>query len=169
MKNNIKFLTVLALLFLGEAKAQIGFGTNSPDASAALEIKANGSAVGLLLPRLTTAQRDASIKSPSAGLVIYNSSTNALEVVVSGSLWLNVIYGSTNAAASGVSSSTGNVGIGTTTPDANAALDVKSTTKGLLLPQSSTDPNGVEGMIYYNSASDTVKLYNGSSWIALIN
>jgi hypothetical protein len=169
MKNNIKFLTVLALLFLGEAKAQIGFGTNSPDNSAVLEIKANGSAVGLLLPRLTTAQRDASIKSPSAGLVIYNSSTNALEVAVSGSLWLNVINGTTTAATSGVSSSTGNVGIGTTSPDANAALDVKSTTKGFLLPQSSTDPNGVEGMIYYNSASDTVKLYNGSSWIALIN
>lgn len=167
MKNNIKFLTVLALLFLGEAKAQIGIGTNTPDASAALEIKANPPAIGLLLPRLTTVQRDASIKSPSAGLVIYNSSTNTLELAISGSLWLNVINGTTTAATSGVSSSTGNVGIGTTSPDANAVLDVKSTTKGFLLPQSSTDPNGVEGMIYYNSASDTVKLFNGSSWIAL--
>lgn len=167
MKNNIKFLTVLALLFLGEAKAQIGIGTNTPDASAALEIKANPPAIGLLLPRLTTVQRDASIKSPSAGLVIYNSTTNTLELAISGSLWLNVINGTTTAATSGVSSSTGNVGIGTTSPDANAVLDVKSTTKGFLLPQSSTDPNGVEGMIYYNSASDTVKLFNGSSWIAL--
>jgi hypothetical protein len=167
MKNNIKFLTVLALLFLGEAKAQIGIGTNTPDTSAALEIKANPPAIGLLLPRLTTVQRDASIKSPSAGLVIYNSTTNTLELAISGSLWLNVINGTTTSATSGVSSSTGNVGIGTTSPDANAALDVKSTTKGFLLPQSSTDPNGVEGMIYYNSVSNTVKLFNGSSWIAL--
>jgi hypothetical protein len=165
MKKNIKFLIVLVLLFFGEAKAQIGIGTDTPDASAALEIKANESAIGLLLPRLSTAQRDASIKSPSAGLVVYNSTTNALEVAISGSLWLNVINGTTNAATSGVSSSIGNVGIGTTSPDANAVLDVKSTTKGVLLPQSSTDPTGVTGMIYYNSTSDTVKLYNGTSWI----
>jgi hypothetical protein len=167
MKKNIKFLIVLVLLFFGEAKAQIGIGTDTPDASAALEIKANESAIGLLLPRLSTAQRDTSIKSPSAGLVVYNSTTNALEVAISGSLWLNVINGTTNAATSGVSSSIGNVGIGTTSPDANAVLDVKSTTKGVLLPQSSTDPTGVTGMIYYNSTSDTVKLYNGTSWIDL--
>jgi hypothetical protein len=53
MKNKILFLIAFTILFLGEAKAQIGIGTNTPDASAALEIKANGSAVGLLLPRLT--------------------------------------------------------------------------------------------------------------------
>jgi hypothetical protein len=102
-------------------------------------------------------------------LVIYNSTTNTLELAISGSLWADVVNGTTTAATSGVSSSIGNVGIGTTSPDANAALDVKSTAKGVLLPRSATDPTAITGMIYYNTNSDIVKLYNGTSWITLTN
>ena len=162
-------LTTLTLVFSNSIFSQVGIGTNTPAASAKLDIQANGSAVGLLLPRLTTVQRDANIKSPSAGLVIYNSTTNSVEVAISGSLWVNVLNGESTAAASGTTLSTGQVGIGTTTPDANAVLDVTSTDKGVLLPQSASDPTGVAGMIYYNTASNTVKLYNGAAWIALIN
>jgi hypothetical protein len=71
--------------------------------------------------------------------------------------------------ASGTTSSTGKIGIGTASPNANAVLDVTSTTKGVLLPRSTVDPTGVEGMIYYNTTSDIVKLYNGTSWITLTN
>jgi len=48
--------------------AQIGVGTTSPKASAALDIESTTK--GLLLPRLTAAQRDA-IVSPVAGLAVY--------------------------------------------------------------------------------------------------
>ena len=102
-------------------------------------------------------------------MAIYNSTTNTLELAISGSLWVNVIYATTNAVASGTTSSTGKLGIRTTSPDANAVLDINSTTKGVLLPRSSTDPTGVEGMMYYNTTADMVKLYNGTSWIELIN
>jgi hypothetical protein len=159
----------LIALFLNNAHAQIGIGTNTPDASAALDITASGSAVGLLLPRLTTAQRDANIKSPSVGLVIYNLSTKVLEVAVSGSLWSDLVNGTTSAVASGATSSTGKVGIGTNTPNANSVLDVTSTTKGILLPKAANDPTAVEGMIYYNTTADIVRYYNGTSWITLTN
>ena len=151
------------------SQAQVGIGTTTPDASAALDITARGSVIGLLLPRLTTTQRDATIKSPTAGLVIYNSSINALQVSISGSLWLNVFNSTTSAAASGTTTSTGRVGIGTTSPNANAALDVMSTTKGILLPRSASDPTGVTGMIYYNTTTDQVRLYNGTTWVVLTN
>jgi hypothetical protein len=54
-----------------------GFGTASPDAKAALTV--TSTTKGFLPPRMTTAQRDA-ITSPTAGLVLYNSTTNKLQV-----------------------------------------------------------------------------------------
>lgn len=162
----ISFLLIIAATF---TQAQVGIGTTTPDASAALDITARGSVIGLLLPRLTTTQRDATIKSPTAGLVVYNSSINALQVSISGSLWLNVFNSTTSAAASGTTTSTGRVGIGTTSPNANAALDVKSTTKGILLPRSASDPTGVTGMFYYNTTTDQVRLYDGTAWVVLTN
>jgi hypothetical protein len=54
-----------------------GFGTATPAASAQLEVASTSK--GFLPPRLTTAERDA-ISSPAAGLVLYNSTTNKLQV-----------------------------------------------------------------------------------------
>lgn len=56
------------------------FGSLSAiDGSAALEVKSTTK--GLLLPRMTTTQRDA-IGTPTAGLMIYNSTTNKINVRV---------------------------------------------------------------------------------------
>jgi len=54
-----------------------GIGTATPAASAQLEVASTSK--GFLPPRLTTAERDA-ISSPAAGLVLYNSTTNKLQV-----------------------------------------------------------------------------------------
>ncbi|WP_249696417.1 hypothetical protein [Stappia sp. WLB 29] len=59
----------------------VGIGTSSPNAAAALDI--TSTARGFLPPRMTTAQRDA-IGSPPNGLVLYNSSTNKLQVRAGG-------------------------------------------------------------------------------------
>jgi hypothetical protein len=53
------------------------FGTASPDAKAALTVTSTSK--GFLPPRMTGTQRDA-ITSPTAGLMIYNSTTNKLQV-----------------------------------------------------------------------------------------
>jgi hypothetical protein len=55
----------------------IGIGTTSPNAAALLDI--TSTTRGFLPPRMTTAQRDA-ISSPPAGLMIYNTTTNKLNV-----------------------------------------------------------------------------------------
>jgi len=171
MKKNTILTFAMLIIFGANAQLKVGDNPTTINASAILEIESTNQ--GLLLPRMTTTQRDASIKSPTAGLVIYNTSTNALEVVVSGSglgsLWFNVLTGATTAVASGTSTSVGGIGVGTTTPNANAVLDVTSTTKGVLLPRLSSDPSGVAGMVYYNTTSNAVKLYNGTSWITLTN
>ncbi len=54
----------------------VGIGTNTPDPSASLDM---GSASGgILLPRMTSAQRDA-IPYPKGGLMVYNTETNRFQ------------------------------------------------------------------------------------------
>lgn len=59
-----------------DTEGDMGIGTNQPDPSAALDI--NSDHGGLLIPRLTTAQRDA-IVEPAVGLMIFNSETGTFE------------------------------------------------------------------------------------------
>lgn len=77
--NGGTYSTPLFVLNATNSNAGIGTGTGNPEASAVLELKSTTK--GLLLPRLTTAERDA-ISAPVAGLLVYNSSTNKLNVRV---------------------------------------------------------------------------------------
>jgi uncharacterized protein (TIGR02145 family) len=66
------------------------------------------------------------------------------------------------------------VGVGTTMPDDSAALEVKSTTSGLLPPRMTTAErdlinSGVwtEGLTIYNTDTKCLELYNGTDWISI--
>ena len=54
------------------AFAQLGIGTTNPAASAALEVSSPGNNKGILIPRLSAAQKDA-IVNPAEGLLIYQT------------------------------------------------------------------------------------------------
>jgi hypothetical protein len=58
-------------------QAQVGIGTTMPDSSAVLDLSSIDR--GLLLPRLTMAQRDV-ISNPATGLMIYNLSSSDVQV-----------------------------------------------------------------------------------------
>jgi len=78
-KRNIQIVVKIALLLLLPAlhHAQIVIGSGPADGSAQLELQSTDK--GALIPRLTTAQRDA-IAAPAMGLMIYNTSTHCLEI-----------------------------------------------------------------------------------------
>ncbi len=78
-RNSGFLLIALVLNFPPKLFAQgVTIGSNTPaDPSATLEVKS--STGGVLLPRLTTAQRNG-ISNPAAGLMIYNTSTECMEV-----------------------------------------------------------------------------------------
>jgi hypothetical protein len=64
------------------------------------------------------------------------------------------------------------IGINTTTPNANAVLDIKSNTKGILIPRTSTTSrlaivNPPKGLILYDSTAGSFWFYNGTAWAAL--
>jgi len=62
----------------------------------------------------------------------------------------------------------GQVGIGTTTPDPSAKLDVSSTTKGFLLPRMTTSQrnaisNPAEGLLIYNITTHKLEFNSGNT------
>jgi hypothetical protein len=62
----------------------------------------------------------------------------------------------------------GNIGVGTTAPNASAILDVTSTTKGFLPPRMTTTQKNaitaVAGLVVYDSTTNKLCCYNGSTW-----
>ena len=65
-----------------------------------------------------------------------------------------------------------NVGIGTTTPNANAALEIKSNNKGLLMPRLSTTArnsmtNVAKGMLVYDTTNAGFYYHDGGKWLPI--
>jgi len=145
MRKSIYTAALLFSAFL--AKAQVGIGTSTPSASAALEI--NSTTGGILVPRMTNAQKGA-IATPATGLLIYQTDGVAGFYYYDGSVWQTFAAGSgwglsgsagTSPATNKVGTtdaqdfklvtnnteairiaSGGNVGIGTTTPSTKLHL-----------------------------------------------
>lgn len=66
----------------------------------------------------------------------------------------------------------GQFAIGTASPNANAILDVVSTTKAFMPPRMTTTqrdaiPSPTAGMVIYNSTTNVLNFYNGAAWGAV--
>jgi uncharacterized protein (TIGR02145 family) len=87
-----QLLSILVLVISIQTNAQVGIGTATPDASAALDI--TSTTKGLLPPRMTATQRDA-IATPVAGLIVYctDSGTNGELQYFNGVAWVNMVGG----------------------------------------------------------------------------
>ena len=90
-----KALTILVFLaFTISSMAQnVGIGTTTPAASAQLDV--SSATKGFLPPRMTTAQRNA-ITSPADGLIIFNTTTNGVEIKTT-SGWISLSASSADA------------------------------------------------------------------------
>lgn len=138
-------------------------GSNTTASAAILDITSNNK--GVLIPRMTTSQRDV-ISNPVAGLMIYNTSVNEFSYF-NGTNWENIenhdslgdhiasqniqlndnylsndgdnegltIDNSGNVTVHQNTNLVGDVLVGTGTVNPSAALEVNSTTKGFLLPR----------------------------------
>ena len=96
----------------------IGIGTTAPNSSAQLDITSTSK--GLLLPRMTTAQRTA-IASPATGLTVYDTNTAGFWYY-NGTAWTQISTGSatnywTPTGTNIFSNNSGYIGIGTNVPD----------------------------------------------------
>jgi hypothetical protein len=114
----MKHLLLYLFLIIGiSAHAQVAINTDAsaPDNSAMLDVKSTNR--GMLVPRMTTAQRTA-IASPASGLLVFDNTSGSFWFYSAGS-WVELTdQGSLQWTPSGsnISYSTGNVGIGDATP-----------------------------------------------------
>jgi len=129
MKKNHAYL-ILAFFTLAFSNAQVGIGTTSPDVSSILEL--NSTTQGVLISRMTEAQRDA-IGSPATGLLIYQTDGTAGFYYYNSTAW--VPFGGGGAdndwTISGndmYNANTGNIGVGNTAP--TAALHITGISSG---------------------------------------
>jgi hypothetical protein len=98
LKLSLLLLSITATLALS-AQQNVGIGTTNPDPSAALDI--NSTNKGLLVPRMTTAQRDA-IVNPALGLIILNLDDKCVDIY-NGTGWIkNCGFSITIDTAAGV-------------------------------------------------------------------
>jgi uncharacterized protein (TIGR02145 family) len=101
MKNKINTVILIMLCSL-TSMAQVGIGTTTPNANAALDVVSTSQ--GMLFPRMTTAQRNA-IVSPAKGLTIFNTTLNSIQTNIGTSSaanwknWAALIDPSTNGTA----------------------------------------------------------------------
>jgi len=107
--------------------SQVGIGTTTPDASSELDITSTTS--GILIPRMTQAQRDA-ITSPATGLLIYQTDNTPSFYYYNGAIWTTFGGADNDWTVVGnniYNANTGNVGVGNTAPSTKFHLTGTST------------------------------------------
>jgi phosphopantothenoylcysteine synthetase/decarboxylase len=142
--KSIKFLFIyLFLLMSAISFAQVGIGTTTPDPSSILDLSATDK--GLLLPRITTVQRDA-ISAPAKGLMIYNITANEPQINIGTTiapLWVtSTITGTAPINVTSGNVSLDNLGV-TTAKLADAAVTTTKIASGGNSKVLVTDATGV--------------------------
>jgi len=151
-----------------DSSGRLGLGTSSPDSykdeaeqlvvaragNCGITIASASNGVGALYFADGTSGSDA-----SRGGLYYSHIDNSMQLLADGSARVHI-------------TSAGSVGIGTTSPNASALLDVTSTTQGLLPPRmTTTQRNAISspaaGLMIYNTTTNKLNFYNGSAWEAV--
>ena len=110
----IALTTILSLPFgkngdgLLFAQDNVGIGTNTPDASAILELQTTNK--GMLAPRMTTAQR-ISIASPANALLVYDTNFDCFFYFTTASGWISLCQLSGPTGPTGAAGANGATGI----------------------------------------------------------
>jgi hypothetical protein len=164
-------IQVMLSIYITQGQVAISADGSKPDNSAMLDVQSSHK--GMLVPRMTEAQRDL-IENPATGLVIFQTDSPPGLYYNSGTpgspAWASV---GTNAAqwkttSAGLYYNDGQVGIGTQTPDNSALIDMSSITKGFLPPRMTQSEiaaisSPADGLIAYCTTDGKLYTYVSSA------
>ena len=124
------FITITLIGFIQLGISQVGIGTETPDASSILHVQSTET--GILIPRMTTAQRDL-ISNPANGLMIYN--TDSDEFQFNSNSFVTPIWGALDNAPASTSTIGQSVKYSNTdiTTDVNIAAGLTAPVVGSLI------------------------------------
>lgn len=138
------FLLLITSIHITQAQ-NVGIGTSTPNPSAMLDV--SSTTKGFLPPRMSTAQRIA-ISNPANSLVVYDTDLNGFWFY-NGTAWKNlVIADSTVWSKNGnniFNNNTGNVGIGTNTPNGELQFKNSANHRKIVLFENANNPHQFEG------------------------
>ncbi|MFI5135497.1 MAG: hypothetical protein ACHQD9_06565, partial [Chitinophagales bacterium] len=149
------------------SSGSVGIGTTTPNSSALLD--ATSTTKGMLIPRMTLAQRNA-IASPATGLMIFQTNSTPGFYYYSGAAWAAVSPKSANTALSNLAATTTiNAAL---LPNASSTLDFGSSTRnwrngffGGAVKVGAVSGTPTAGMIQWNGTD--FQGYNGTTWNSL--
>ena len=153
MKTILKSIIFTAFISINlTAFAQVGINTNTPEASAALDVTSTEG--GILIPRLTETQRDA-ITSPATGLMVFQTDQMTGFYFFDGAVWAQLEgpagTNGTNGTdgidgAQGIQGETGSTGpTGAAGTNGTNGTDGQDGAQGIQGETGATGPTGVDG------------------------
>lgn len=154
MKKLFLLFSFSSLIVVSNAQS-VGIGTNSPNASAQLDIASTTK--GLLIPRMATTQRVA-IPSPAKGLMVFDNNTSSYWYY-NGSTWTEIADAVADASGWKVKdnsiyyNNTGNVGIGIDSPVNRLHLVGNLVVSTPLAPYNNGEPTPAETLTLINGTS----------------
>lgn len=153
--SSVLSVLVFQVLF---AQNNVGIGVSNPHASSVLELKAIDK--GVLVPRMTTAQRLV-ISNPAESLLVYDTDLECFYFVRSGAWYTMCPAGYTGAT--GITGSTGSTG-------ATGAIGVTGATgvNGTMGINGTTGSTGVTGPVGCNTANYVIKSTGASAGCGII-
>ena len=161
MKISKLFLAISLITISFATHAQIGIGTNSPEATAQLDVSSTSK--GFLPPRMTEVQKNA-ISNPATGLIIWCSDcgSNGELQVYNGSAWTN-FSGAAPATTSTVNGSPTNVVAVAGPGKATITFDISATGNDFVyyVYTVTSYPDGITGgvpVFYPSQTNGTVTL-----------